>query len=327
MRRPPPLQRIPEYPVTGGLCVLAVVTTLASWSQGPSSIEPLLMHPAAFHDEPWRLISSILPHGGLIHLGFNLYWTWIFGTIVEERLGIFATAGLVLLIGAGASAAEYALISGGMGLSGVLYGLFGLLWVLKGRDPRFLGTLDPGTTRLLVGWFFLCIVLTWLNILNIANVEHGAGAAIGAALGLGVAARTRAARLQALVLNLSWVLGIALAATVALPTVNLVGLGGRDLAYRGVLALEQGRSDEGLELLARSAEQGPPNPELWMRIGDGFMELGRPDRALEAYQRAGLRAVPELEPPEVAPPPGDGVTPPEDTEPGQSDEAPEGPTP
>ncbi len=327
MHRPPPIQRLPEYPVTGGLVVLAVVTTLASWSQGPNSISPLLMHPAAFHDEPWRLVSSILPHGGLIHLGFNLYWTWIFGTIVEERLGMFATAGLVLLIGAGASAAEYALISGGMGLSGVLYGLFGLLWVLKGRDPRFLGTLDPHTTRLLVGWFFLCIVLSWLNILNIANVEHGAGAAIGAALGLGVAARTRTARLQALVLNLSWVLGIALAATVALPTVNLVGFGGRDLAYRGVLALEQGRSEEGLDLLARSAEQGPPNPELWMRIGDGYMELGRPDRAVEAYQRAGLRAAPPTQPRDVTPPAGEGTSPPAEAGAEETNEAPEGATP
>lgn len=258
MRGAPPISRLPEYPVTGAMCVLAVVVT-GFVEFGGGSLEPLAMHPAAFHDEPWRLLTSTLPHGGLFHLAFNLYWTWIFGTTIEERLGSGVTGGLAALMAAGSGAAEYAVFSGGIGLSGVGYGLFGMLWVLKGRDPRFLGALDSGTTKLFVIWFFACIVLSWLGILPVANVAHGSGAAIGAALGLMVAARHKPARLQALGLNVLWVAAVGLACTVALPVVNLEGGGGRDLAYRSVQALEAGQLAEGEELFwaARAASNDP----------------------------------------------------------------------
>ncbi len=253
MRRAPPISKLPEYPVTGALCVLAVVVTGYEFLGG-GNIEPLTMHPAAFHDEPWRLIVSVLPHGGLFHLAFNLYWTWIFGTAIEDRLGSGATGGLALLMGAGSMAAEYAVFRGGIGLSGVGYGFFAFLWVLKGRDPRFLGVLDRSITQLFVIWFFACIVLSWMGVLPVANVAHGAGAAVGAALALLVSARDTPARLQAFGINLLWVLAVGLAATVALPVVNLAGGGGRDLAYRSVQALQAGEIEEGVELYKRAGE-------------------------------------------------------------------------
>ena len=148
------LGRIDAHNFAGGSIILAVVVTLVSWSD-PPTVEPVVMSAAAFHGEPWRLVSSMLPHGSLFHLAFNLYWVWLFGTLLEERLGSVAAAGIVALTAAGSAAAEYALFYGGIGLSGVVYGLFGLLQVLKTRDPRFLGVLDQGTVNLLVAWFFI----------------------------------------------------------------------------------------------------------------------------------------------------------------------------
>jgi len=297
VRNPPHLSKISDYPVTGGVMVLAVLVTVVSWSDS-AAVEALVMSPAAFHGEPWRLVTSMLPHGGLFHLGFNLYWVWRFGTVLEERLGSVAVGGFVMLLAAGSAVGEYALFYGGIGLSGVLYGLFGMLQVLKTRDPRFLGALDQGTVNLLVAWFFIAIALDVFNIMGIANGAHAAGWAVGAAVGLGVAAKHPRQQATALGLNLSWVVGLWLAAMVGLPVLNLQGLGDRDLRYRAGIAFDAGDPVEGLDLLEQVADYGATDRELWGVIAAGWDELGMPDRAAEAWARAGR--VPEGE---VAPPP------------------------
>ena len=44
-----------------------------------------------------RLLTSALPHGGIVHLLFNVIWLWIFGTAIEAVWGpvrtLAATAG------------------------------------------------------------------------------------------------------------------------------------------------------------------------------------------------------------------------------------------
>ena len=79
--------------------------------------------------------------------------------------------------------AEQALFYGGVGLSGVVYGLFGLLWVLSRRDSRFRDAMDRQTVQLMVAWFFLCIVLTITGAWKVANVAHGAGCVASGACG------------------------------------------------------------------------------------------------------------------------------------------------
>ena len=107
MREMPPLRLIPQRPVSGGLCLLALVTSIAYWvykanaGGSPESIQAITMHPAAFHGEPWRLIASALPHADFLHLGFNLYWTWVFGTLVEEVFGSLWTGAIVVFMAAG----------------------------------------------------------------------------------------------------------------------------------------------------------------------------------------------------------------------------------
>jgi membrane associated rhomboid family serine protease len=64
------------------------------------SIAPLEMNSLAWHGEPWRLITSALPHVGWIHLIFNLSWMWVFGTLIEERLGPIRLLALILLLAA-----------------------------------------------------------------------------------------------------------------------------------------------------------------------------------------------------------------------------------
>jgi len=103
-----------------------------------------------------------------------------FGRILEMKRGRWVTALLLVYLAAGSSAAEYAVEYGGIGLSGIGYGLFGFLWVASRLDQSFADSIDRQTSLILVGWFFLCIVLTGLGYWSIANVAHGAGAFLGA---------------------------------------------------------------------------------------------------------------------------------------------------
>src|SRR5215472_15144378 len=177
MRQPPKWTEFFRYPVVSGTALLAVGVT-AAWSAGVD-VSRLFESAMIRHGELWRLITSMFPHLGVLHLIFNIYWLWVFGTLVEQVYGPVKTAGLILLFAIGPNALEYAFASGGVGLSGVGYGLFGLLWVLSKRDERFRDAIDQRTIQLFVGWFFLCIVLTALNILPVGNIAHGAGAVFG----------------------------------------------------------------------------------------------------------------------------------------------------
>ena len=210
-----------KLPITTGLMIAAIITSVMFWDGRDISL--LVVADRAFADQPWRLLTTTLPHGGLLHLGFNLYWVWFFGSRAEEHFGPARMIGLVVLLAAGSSAAEYALFIGGIGLSGVGYGFFGLFyWLERQRYPAFVGTVDRQTTVIFVAWFFICIAGTITGTMPIANVAHGSGALLGLLVGMITFSRPYVRRWAAGALVATLVL-IALTSTVARPWVNLSG--------------------------------------------------------------------------------------------------------
>jgi membrane associated rhomboid family serine protease len=76
----------------------------------------------------WRLFSAIFLHAGLLHIGFNAYALWIFGTAMEQALGRTRFLLVFFLTGFLASATSYAfgpVGSVGVGASGAIFGVFG----------------------------------------------------------------------------------------------------------------------------------------------------------------------------------------------------------
>ncbi|QQR90927.1 MAG: rhomboid family intramembrane serine protease [Myxococcales bacterium] len=66
------------------------------------------------------------------------------------------------------------------GMSGIVYGLLGYLWIRGKYDPSYGIRLNPQIVMFMLGWFVLC--LTGL-VGHVANVVHGAGLFMGAAWG------------------------------------------------------------------------------------------------------------------------------------------------
>ncbi len=154
----------------------------------------------------WRAVTPVFLHGSLMHLAFNMYWLYLFGTQIEARRGTPRFAGLVLLTAIGSNLAQYFLggvsLQGGaflmhpspyfLGMSGVDYGLLGYIWMRRRIDPRCGLLLSDSTLFILL--FFLVLGFTGamdgLVGGSIANWAHAGGLAVGALIGYWPALRS-----------------------------------------------------------------------------------------------------------------------------------------
>lgn len=87
------------------------------------------MQPLAIADgQYWRLFSAMFLHAGLLHIGFNAYALWLFGSSVESTYGRTRFILIYFVSGFLASAASYAfgpVEALGVGASGAIFGIFG----------------------------------------------------------------------------------------------------------------------------------------------------------------------------------------------------------
>ena len=141
----------------------------------------------------WRLATPIFLHFGLVHLLFNMVMLWQFGALIEERRGPWRYLALVLITAVVSNVAQYYLTitweNGAFlvhsnpafgGMSGVVYGLFGYLWMKSRYEPALGLTLNPRTVVLLIAWLFLC--MTGM-VGSIANTAHVTGLLVGVVIG------------------------------------------------------------------------------------------------------------------------------------------------
>jgi len=129
----------------------------------------------------WRLISPNYVHLGIIHLVFNMYWLYRFGADIESRKGSLYLLLMLVVIGVTSNVAQ-ALIESpfGGGMSGVVYGLFGYVWMKSNYDAGSGFQISHFTVIVFIVWFFVCFTG---YVGNIANTAHGAGLVIGVAWG------------------------------------------------------------------------------------------------------------------------------------------------
>ncbi len=133
---------------------------------------------------PWSLITTIFIHGSLLHILFNMIWLVQIGRVLENTLSPLIYAVFVLAAAAAGSACEM-LISGntGIGMSGVVYAMFGLMWAGRGMFPAWGAIASRDNLRYFIGWGLFCVVATWLHFLNVANGAHAGGFLFGLSVG------------------------------------------------------------------------------------------------------------------------------------------------
>jgi GlpG protein len=137
--------------------------------------------PEIRHGQLWRVITPIFIHFGPLHLIFNMLWLRDLGSMIEGRQSWWLLAILVVIIAACSNLAQF-YFGGPMfgGMSGVVYGLLGYVWMRGKFDPGSGLYLHPSTVTMMIIWFFACFTPI---IPNIANATHTVGLVMGMAWG------------------------------------------------------------------------------------------------------------------------------------------------
>ena len=176
-------------PLTLTLIVICVIIALSSsFGRDMEAILPFLVSqqpgsqmPEILSGELWRLITPIFIHFGVIHILFNSLWLYDLGTTIEQLKGAPHLGLLIGFTGVSSNLAEY-FWSGPLfgGMSGVVYGLLGYVWILGRLNPRSPLHLHPQIAIMMMIWFVIC----WTGLVGgIANMAHTVGLLTGLLLG------------------------------------------------------------------------------------------------------------------------------------------------
>ncbi|NHN56175.1 rhomboid family intramembrane serine protease [Calidifontibacter sp. DB0510] len=186
---------LPQKPrITLGLIVTCSVVWLGQLVL-PAITDQLSYVPGLTGSQPWRLITAAFVHDPSwpLHLLFNMYALWICGQYLEPLLGRVKFALLYLICALGGSVGFLTLsvwpsfspqmwITGGVGASGAIFGLFLAVLIVNLRRGA--------DVRALVVIIALNFVLGFM-VSGIAWQTHLGGAITGALLALPLVAKRR----------------------------------------------------------------------------------------------------------------------------------------
>lgn len=178
-----PVARTSDAYVTITLIGLAVLVFITQNGQIPLTRWLTDDYFSMARGEVWRLVTTILPHGGVFHLFFNLWWVWTLGPTIESWMGVPRYLGFVLLAAVVSMGSQFLFNGPAIGLSGVVYAYFGLLLAVRRHKDFAAVLLTPNVIQWMAISFFLGILLTETQTLGVGNVAHFGGAVLGFAVG------------------------------------------------------------------------------------------------------------------------------------------------
>ena len=145
--------------------------------------ERVLEAPEWRRGEVWRFLTPIFIHMSVLHIVFNMLWLADLGSMIESRQSTLLLARLVLLLAVASNMVQYTVTGSGAfgGMSGVVYGLIGYMWMRGKYDPSCGLRLHPQTVVTAMIWFFICFVPGLVG--PIANGAHAGGLIVGAIWG------------------------------------------------------------------------------------------------------------------------------------------------
>ena len=187
--------------VTYGFIAATVVVWFMTERAGSSTDARTLLRFGAnmpalvMHGQWWRLVSSVFLHVGMMHLVFNAYACYLFGSFVERTSGRWSTFTVLVLSGAGGSAAS-ALFSSyfgrntiSAGASGAVFGLLGAAIVIVLRLPGYFSRRQRRFYAFNLIFIAAANVVFGLLEQNVDNLAHAGGFASGLLCGMALMSR------------------------------------------------------------------------------------------------------------------------------------------
>ncbi len=125
----------------------------------------------------WRIVTPIFLHFGFFHILFNMFWLYSLGGQIESRKGGKFFLSFVLILATVSNLLQFLFAGYNFGgMSGVVYGLFGYVFIKSKLDPGDGFGIDQVNEIIMFGFFVACW-LGWLG--NIANWAHSGGLVVG----------------------------------------------------------------------------------------------------------------------------------------------------
>ncbi len=173
--------------ILAGFILELAVGGPAALSNGPSelkfvqlgAIQPFLIANGQY----WRLFTAIFLHAGILHIAFNAYALWLFGSMVERDFGTPKFLAIFFVTGLLASVASYAFgpeVTVGVGASGAIFGIFGAFIAYNYRRRHL--AMAAANLR----WAVTLIVLNAFLALGFSTIDwraHVGGLIAGVAAG------------------------------------------------------------------------------------------------------------------------------------------------
>jgi GlpG protein len=129
----------------------------------------------------WRLVTPIFVHLSPMHLIFNVLMMANMGALLETNKGTRFFVVFVLVSAVVSCVAQTVWAHPGFGgMSGVIYAIFGYIWMKDRFEPHLGLNLGPSTVAAMMFWLVICMIGV---IGAVANAAHVAGLAIGALWG------------------------------------------------------------------------------------------------------------------------------------------------
>jgi GlpG protein len=132
----------------------------------------------------WRLVTPIFLHFNWEHILFNMVMFYYLASQLERLQGPLKLGLIVLLLAVVSNVAQ-AYFEGPNfgGMSGVVYGLLGYIWMKVSYEPDLGYMLDPLMFVVALAWFFMCL-FNFFEDQNVANYGHAGGLVSGIVIGI-----------------------------------------------------------------------------------------------------------------------------------------------
>jgi membrane associated rhomboid family serine protease len=126
--------------VTIALIAINVLVYFGGSTRSGFLLDYGLFGPAVANGDWWRLVTAGFLHGGLLHIGFNMYILWFLGNLLEPELGPvrFGALYFASLLAGSFGALLFSPTALTVGASGAVFGLMGATFVMqrnRGMNP------------------------------------------------------------------------------------------------------------------------------------------------------------------------------------------------
>lgn len=141
--------------------------------------------------QPWRVLTPMFLHLSALHIIFNMLWWMDLGAMVERVQSTRQLLLVTVITSLAANILQFSVTGPNFGgLSGVVYGLLGYIWMYSRTNPASGLMIRKPVVVFMLIWLVVC----WVGLSGmVANEAHFGGLASGCVLGVLFGSRDRLA--------------------------------------------------------------------------------------------------------------------------------------